>query len=206
MSDTAATFPGVAPDALQRPRPDGQPIAAGNASDASSDPAEGWLWRLECLPRTTTGAACTAMPDDLNAQLVALDAPLLWQGDHGSHATLPRLQTTHLANPTAEWRAEEDTRVIRLLWREGLDAELIARPLQGPMLLSGREGTRWLAWLLAGRAQWQLGDVQQPLAVNEPQWLPATRGRRMRLDGGGEIVLVRVSPPAPAGTSLTLES
>ena len=90
--------------------------------------------------------------------------------------------------------AAEATRVVRLERADEHTAELIARPLQGSMLLPTVD-VRWLAWLLAGHAHVYAGDHRWTLAPDLPAWLPTTLGGRLRIDGGGELLLLRLNVP-----------
>lgn len=171
------------------------PVAiAGDLAGRAVDPASArWHWRL-------TLHACQAGQDvpldetHRPVRLVALDAAL--QRGHGQAPGEPlRLQVV-TPDPAVTLRAAEATRVVALHARKGVSAELLARPLQGPMLLPG--SARWLAWLLAGRAEVQLGDQRWPLEGTTPVWLPHDPARRLRIDGGGELLLVRLEGAAAA--------
>ena len=174
---TLRTLPAVA-------GPDGRGARVEVASSAAHGHcATPWRLLLEQLGpgvhRTHDAAA--------QAQLAPLDAALTL--DHAAGRPLLRLQVAgtsagqslHLAEPT---------RIVRLEREHPEDAELIARPLQGPMLLP-TTGQAWLAWLLAGQATVRLGDAGWTLDCGVPAWLPAEDGQRLRLEGGGELLLVR---------------
>lgn len=128
-----------------------------------------------------------ALRENASTQLAALDEPLTLGAPGGRPllrlqvARLLADQTLHLAAPT---------RVVRLERSHPDDAELIARPLQGPMLLPTTD-QGWLAWLLAGHAVVKLGEAGWELAAGVPAWLPTEAGQRLRLEGAGELLLVR---------------
>lgn len=142
-------------------------------------------WRLH-LQHLGPGAH-SAFRDDAPTQLATLDAPLALDAADGRQ--LLRLQVTGV-QPGQTLHLHEPTRIVRLERDHPESAELIARPLQGPMLLL-TTGQGWLAWLLAGRATVQLGTSDWELATDVPAWLPSGTGQRLRLEGGGELVLVR---------------
>ncbi|HEU4670944.1 MAG TPA: hypothetical protein VFR91_09555 [Dyella sp.] len=119
--------------------------------------------------------------------LSPLDAPLMI-GDPAARPLL-RLQVAH-ATAGQSLHIAEPTRIVRLERDRPDDVELIARPLQGPMLLP-TAGQGWLAWLLTGHAEVRLGEAGWELPANAPAWLPAEADRRLRLEGGGEVLLVR---------------
>lgn len=94
---------------------------------------------------------------------------------------------------------EGPTRDFNLMWkRDRVRAELMHRPLVGPMLFFPEAGVQWLAHLVGGRAQ----------VKDRPDlpWLDAgdslLLGRRddddgrLILDGGGELLLARIESVA----------
>lgn len=168
---------------------------AGFADGEAADPTGAWHWRLElhCL---ASDSPFPAEPDHPQ-QIASLDAPLRLR--HGeAEQSLPRLQTGRLAAP-GQLAVDQATRLACLAVRDGTDATLIARPLQGPMLLLA--DARWLAWLLAGRADVQQGNQRWPLDSASPVWLPHDPAQRLRIDGGGELLLVRLAAPPTAGVT-----
>jgi len=155
-------------------------LASGDAHGEAATP-----WRLH-VQRLAPGIH-PALREDAPTQLTPLDAPLML-GDAAGHHLL-RLQ---VASPLPDQALHlvEPTRVVRLERSHPNDAELIARPLQGPMLLPTTD-QGWLAWLLAGHAVVKLGEAGWELVAGVPAWLPAEAGQRLRLEGGGELLLVR---------------
>jgi hypothetical protein len=192
--------------------PDGPPFSAdgamqplrGTLTGAAPQTSDDWHWQL-ALHALEAGAE---WPADFTqaTQLTALDAPLNVRQAEGPARTLLRLQVAHLA-AAERAHAVEATRVVSLHRRAGVGAELIARPLQGPMLIPS--GARWLAWLLAGRAELQSGDARWPLPVDRPMWLTQMSpgpepGPRWRLDGGGEVLLLRIDAAGEPTTTLDI--
>lgn len=88
--------------------------------------------------------------------------------------------------------------VFNLIWRrDRYDADLMLRPLVGPMLFFPEPGTQWLLVLLAGRAVLDAGDEPVALADGDAAVLDAGSGDgRALLEGGGELALARLRPAA----------
>ena len=97
------------------------------------------------------------------------------------------------------------TQDFNLMWRrERVEATLLHRPLVGPMLFFAEPGVRWLAYLLSGRAI--VKDQLLPLAMEQGDSVllePAAGDRqRLLIEGGGELLLVRVGPPREPGAGV----
>ncbi len=88
------------------------------------------------------------------------------------------------------------TEDFNLMWgRENVDATLWHRPLVGAMVVFIEPGTTWAVHMLAGQADID-GDVFPGRLDQGDTALLHAEGARVRhvLDGGGELLLVRVSP------------
>lgn len=100
-------------------------------------------------------------------------------GEETVHATL-------LDGPTQDFN---------LMWRRGrLQTELLHRPLVGTMLFFADPGSAWAIHLLAGQASFGRESGLPPLAAGDTAWLSASTRTRHVLDGGGELLAIRVSP------------
>jgi environmental stress-induced protein Ves len=89
---------------------------------------------------------------------------------------------------------EGPTHDFNLMWnRQRVSAELLHRPLVGPMLFFSEPGTHWLIHLIAGRAVLKDRPEIAPLDAGDSLLLGASASgsRRAILDGGGEVLLVR---------------
>jgi uncharacterized protein len=110
-----------------------------------------------------------------------------FSGDRALHAEL-------IAGPTQDFN---------LMWRpERVDTMLLHRPLVGPMLFFAEPGVRWVAHLMSGRARFKdqlrhLQLEQGDSALIEPAH-EVSAGSRAILEGGGELLLVRIADK-PAG-------
>lgn len=174
---TLSTLPAV---------PDPAGLASGlELASAGRDGRAASPWRLH-LEHLQPGVH-PALSREAPTQLATLDAPLALDAADGR--PLLRLQVT-APQPGQTLHLTEATRIVRLECDHPEHAGLITRPLHGPMLLPTAD-QGWLAWLLAGRATVQLGPMAWELAAGTPAWLPSAAGERLRLEGGGELLLVR---------------
>jgi environmental stress-induced protein Ves len=103
-----------------------------------------------------------------------------------------RVDCRLLAGPTRDFNV--------MTRRDAVRAELIARPLVGPMVMFAEAGVVWLAHLLSGSAQAQTESSRVPLETGDTLRIDFERRDedRVVIDGGGEIVLVKLTPRAPA--------
>lgn len=86
------------------------------------------------------------------------------------------------------------TQDFNLMWRRDvLQAELLHRPLVGTMLFFADPGTAWAIHLLAGQASFGRESGLPSLAAGDTAWLSASTRTRYVLDGGGELLAIRVS-------------
>jgi len=82
--------------------------------------------------------------------------------------------------------------------RDAYTAEVLHRPLVGPMVFLS-ENVTWFVYLAGGRADFKLAGVVQELENGESLLLmPDASTDRIVLNGGGEVVLVKLSPSAPS--------
>lgn len=88
------------------------------------------------------------------------------------------------------------TRDFNLIWkRDRVHAQLMLRPLVGPMLFFAEPGVQWLVYLIGGRARLKDRPDVAPLDAGDSLLLDAhasETGRRVILDGGGQLLLARV--------------
>jgi environmental stress-induced protein Ves len=88
------------------------------------------------------------------------------------------------------------THDFNLMWRRGrIDAQLWHRPLVGSMLLFAEPRSIWALHVLAGQARLQDG-ASIDAAQGDTLLLPGGPDGRRRypLDGGGELLVIRVLP------------
>lgn len=95
------------------------------------------------------------------------------------------------------------TRDFNLIWRpERVEASLHHRPLVGSMLFFPQAGSEWLIYLLAGHARIKDGPEHGHLTAGDTLRILADDGdhQRLMLDGAGEVLVVKLSPPQPAAS------
>lgn len=173
-----------------------QPWANGRGSTlqlaCDRDDAD-WRWRLSVAQIEQDGAFSAYA--GVRRLFAALDTPLtlIFPGD--LERTLRRLEVHAFDGADAPRARLHDgpTRAFNLMLRDDAQGELIARPLHGVMLLPVTPGWRWFVHLLAGHAEVQLDAESHPLLPDDNLWIDAQPGQRLRIDGSGEIVLVRLA-------------
>lgn len=102
--------------------------------------------------------------------------------------------------------ADGPTHDFNLIWRrDRVQAQLLHRPLVGPMVFLPEAGVDWLVYVVSGRAQVKDHPQIAPLDTGDSVHLAASLGGgRVILDGGGELLLARLALPADASTELRL--
>jgi uncharacterized protein len=166
---------------------------AGTTTVIASGPDEtNWQWRLS-IADITQDCAFSAYPDT-RRQFVSLDAPIHLHFDDQREIALLRLSVTHFDGADAPHARlpEGPTRAFNLMLRGVAQGELIARPLNGSMWLPRREGWRWFVHLLSGRAEMQAGDERMMLEPGSSVWIDAQLDERVRIEGGGELILIHM--------------
>jgi uncharacterized protein len=88
-------------------------------------------------------------------------------------------------------------RAFNLIYRSGEQIDLLHRPLVGPMVFFDTPGSEWLIYLARGRAE--LRTRTPPIALSSGDAVRLVSeghpGSRQILDGGGELLLLRISRP-----------
>lgn len=89
---------------------------------------------------------------------------------------------------------EGPTHDFNLMWRrDAVAAELLHRPLVGPMLFFTEPGVTWAIHLLAGQAQFDQASELPPLWAGDTALLADGEGRgRYALEGGGELLAIKL--------------
>ena len=90
---------------------------------------------------------------------------------------------------------EGPTHDFNLMWRrDAIGAELLHRPLVGPMLFFTEPGTSWAIHLLAGQAVFDRASGLPDLWAGDTALLiDGDKRRRYALEGGGELFAIKLS-------------
>ena len=166
-------------------------------------PEEGeWDWRLS-IAEIERDSAFSSFPG-IDRELVLLSGNgLRLRFDEGEvHELAPPHSRLRFAGERAVTGELVDgpTHDFNLMWRrDRVQAELWHRPLVGPMVLFAEAGHTWAAHLLARRAPFAEDSGLPALEAGDTAILQAGAERlRHVIEGGGELLLVRVNPLVPA--------
>ncbi|MGN6113802.1 MAG: HutD/Ves family protein [Luteimonas sp.] len=179
---------------------------AGWTREVHAHPAadgNGWDWRLS-IAEIDEDAPFSAFPG-VDRELVLLEG-------NGLRLRFADGECVELHPPHERLRfageralrgelVDGPTRDFNLMWkRDIVDARLWHRPLVGSMLLFTEPADTWVLYVLAGQARLQDGDATMDAAQGDTLVLPGGTDARRRypLDGGGELLVIRI---APAGTA-----
>ena len=157
-----------------------------------------WDWRLS-IAEIEQDAQFSSFP--------GIDRELVLLSGHGLRLRFANDTIRELHPPHERIRfAGEDSIVgelldgpthdFNLMWRrDAIDAQLWHRPMVGPMVIFIDPGTTWAVYLIAGQARFADESGLPMLAAGDTAILQAGQSRsRHVLDGGGEALLIRMTP------------
>jgi environmental stress-induced protein Ves len=157
--------------------------------------SDDWQVRLS-IAEIEQDAAFSSFPG-IERELVLLrgEGLRLRFADGAVHTLLPphdRLRFAGEAQVSGEL-VDGVTHDFNLMWRrDQVDTELLHRPLVGSMFFFTEPGTAWAIHLLAGQAEFE-GEPDMPaLEQGDTAWLAAGERKRYALNGGGEILAIRL--------------
>lgn len=156
----------------------------------------GWDWRLS-IAEIERDAPFSAFPG-IDRELVLLHGNgLRLRFDDGEARLLEpphgRLRFAGERAVTGEL-VDGSTHDFNLMWRrEAIAAELLHRPLVGPMVFFAQPGTTWALHLLAGEARFDAACGLPRLHSGDTALLSEPRRTRFLLDGGGEMLAIRLT-------------
>jgi len=184
---------------------------AGWTREIHAEPGAGpddWDWRLS-IAEIEADAPFSVFPGvDRELVLLSGNGLRLCFDDGETHELLPPYQRLRfsgeraLAGELVDGRTED----FNLMWRrDAVATQLWHRPLVGAMLVFVDPGSTWVVHLLAGRARIAGDAGLPPLAMGDTALL-ATPDARVRyvLDGGGEVLLVRIDRCQTPSASRTI--
>ena len=157
-----------------------------------------WDWRLS-IAEIEADAPFSAFPGvDRELVLLSGNGLRLRFEDGDVHDLLPPHDKLRFAGERAALGELIDgpTRDFNLMWkRDVVDAQLWRRPLTGTMVMFVEPGDTWAIHALAGQARFADDSGLDGLALGDTAILVAGDARRRYvLDGGGELLLIRISP------------
>jgi hypothetical protein len=160
--------------------------------------AEDWHWRIS-IAEVDKGGPFSSFPG-VERELVLLSGEGMRLNFHDGESV--ELHPPHGGHRFAGERALEaelfggPTHDFNLMWRRNrVEATVMHRPLVGPMLFFAEPGVRWAAYLLSGRAWIKDQLLPMVLEQGDTALLEPAPGdhRRLIIEGGGELLLVRVA-------------
>lgn len=172
-------------------------IHAGSAASPDVDAGDDWDWRVS-IAEIDHDCGFSAFP--------AHDRILVLLSGNGMRLDFEDGRRVPLDPPRARiaFRGEDapacalhdgPTRDFNLMWkRDRARAELMHRPLVGPMLFFREPGVQWLVHLVGGRARVKDRPDIAPMEAGDSLLMAShdASGARVILDGGGELLLARV--------------
>ena len=158
---------------------------------------EHWDWRLSIAEIEQDGPF-SAFPDiDRELVLIRGNGLRLRFDDGETRELQPPHDRIRFAGERAVHSELLDgpTHDFNLMWRRAaVNAELLHRPLVGPMLFFAEPGITWAIHLLSGQAQFDQDTGLPALWAGDTALLvDGEARRRYMLEGGGEILAIKLS-------------
>lgn len=159
---------------------------------ASGPASEDWQWLMSKVD--VDEQIRFPAHHDMRRQFMPLDGPVEIHFPDGRTEQLARFAIAEFdaGNAPEACSTATPTRTFNLKLRHEAQGELIARPLRGTMVLLAPQGWRWFLWLLSGHADVYTDHRSQALSPDDMIWIEPIAGHPVRLEGDGELVLVRL--------------
>lgn len=158
--------------------------------------SDDWLWRLSIAEVDKDGAFSAFENIDRELVLLSGEGMRLNFAD-GESVTLNPPHDKHRFTGERELAAElinGPTQDFNAMWRrDRYETQVLHRPLVGPMVFFSEKNVTWAIYMLSGIAQFK--DQQHPMRLQQGDsalLLPDENGGRLILDGGGEVLLVKL--------------
>lgn len=182
--------------------PESQPRQAwrnggGSTREIARSDLHGALeWRAS-LAQVDASGAFSAFPGCMRSSALVDGGPLTLEWPDGAELALePRMRAhAYAGDPAPFGRLDgRPALVFNLIARKGLDVQLLPRTLVGSMLFFDQVGVDWLVCVLSGEAELRLGADRHWLGAQHAALLHGEgSSQRAVLDGGGELMLVRIA-------------
>ena len=162
---------------------------------------DNWSWRLSIAEVEKDGPFSAFPGVDRELVLLAGEGMRLVFDDEQRVELLPPHDRVRFAGERS-LRAElidGATQDFNLMWRrDHVDASVLHRPLVGPMLFFAEPGVTWAVFVISGRAMFKDQARPKVLEQGDTALFAAgpDAGRRLILEGGGEVLLVRIQAKA----------
>jgi|SRR5690606_10048413 len=160
----------------------------------------GWAWRLS-VAEIEQAAPYSSFPGvEREHVLLEGNGLVLRFGDGRTKELHPPGGRARFAGEDAVTGEPVDGRVValNLMWRrDAVETEVLRRPLVGPMLFFADEGETWLLYMISGQGRFDAASGLPPLAQGDAAVLAAPSRRRFLLDGGGELLAMRLKLRTP---------
>lgn len=162
---------------------------------AASHVGEAWDWRLS-IAEIERDAAFSAFPG-VERELVLLHGNgLRLCFEDGETVTLSPSHERHRFSGARRLHGElvdGPTHDFNLMWRpDAVQAELLLRPLVGPMFFFADARTHWAIHLMAGQTHFDAASGLPPLWAGDTALLYGASGPvRYALEGGGELIAMK---------------
>ena len=159
---------------------------------------EDWHWRLSIAEIDADAPFSTFAGVVRELVLLSGNGLRLRFDDGDTYELLPPHAKLRFAGERAVFGELIDgpTRDFNLMWqRDSVDAQLLHRPLVGTMVVFVDVAETWAVHVLAGRARFADSSGLGELGLGDTAILEAGNARqRYVLDGGGEVLLIRLRP------------
>ncbi len=162
---------------------------------------QAWDWRLSIAEVDKDGPFSTFPGVDRELVLLAGEGMRLVFDDGESVELSPPHGRARFAGERALGAEliSGPTQDFNLMWRrDRVDASLLHRPLVGAMLFFAEPGVTWVVHVMSGRAAFKDQLLPKVLEQGDTALIAASTdgSRRVILEGGGEVLLVRIHSKA----------
>jgi len=159
--------------------------------------SENWSWRLSIAEVDKDGPFSAF--ENIDRELILLSGEgmrldfadgesVILNPPHDKHrfAGERELHASLISGPTQDFN---------VMWhRDRYEALVLHRPLVGPMVFFSEKNVTWAIYMLSGIAQFKDQAYQMRIQQGDSALLlPDDKGGRLIIDGGGEVLLVKLS-------------